>query len=73
MGDPQGMTRPLRRTPRAALVALVLVAFGCANVAGSVLKSFREPGEHFEAFPEEVWKKYECEGRKLPFFKIERL
>lgn len=73
MADPQGMTPPLQRTPRAALVALVLVAFGCANVAGNVRKSFREPGEHFEAFPEEVWKKYECEGRKLPFFKIERL
>ncbi len=66
------MTRPFRWL-RVALAALVLVALGCASVAGRVRKSFREPGEHFEAFPEEVWKQYECEGRKLPFFKLERI
>jgi len=73
MADPQAVTpvRPRRRS--AALVAFALLVLGCASLAGSVRKSFREPGEHFEAFPEEVWKEYECEGRKLPFFKIERI
>jgi hypothetical protein len=67
------MTRARRHRLPGALVALGLVALGCASVAGSLRKSFREPGEHFEAFPEEVWKEYECEGRKLPFFKLERI
>jgi hypothetical protein len=66
VGDPQGLTR-------AALLALALLALGCAGVVGNVRKSFREPGQHFEAFPEEVWNEYECEGRVLPFFKIERI
>jgi hypothetical protein len=73
MADPQAVTRAAARRLAAALAAGALLALGCAGLAGSVRKSLREPGEHFEAFPEEVWRQYECEGRKLPFFKIERI
>jgi hypothetical protein len=58
----------------AALLGLALLAaLGCATTVGNVRKSLREPGEHFKAFPEDVWAEYDCDGRKLPYFKIERI
>jgi hypothetical protein len=48
------------------------LAPGCAGVRWSLQKTFREPGEEIEAFPEAVWEEYDCETQKRPFFIIEK-
>jgi hypothetical protein len=54
-------------------VALSLAwILGCANFVAGVKRSLREPGEHFQTFPEEVWKEYGCGERALPFLEIEK-
>lgn len=53
------------------LVALAL-ASGCTSVYWAVKKSLRSPGEKLEDFPEKVWNEYDCDGRKLPFVRIEK-
>jgi hypothetical protein len=69
VGDPQGLRRV-----GAGLALLALAGMlGCATTVGGLRKSFREPGEHFQSFPEEVWSQYDCDGRKLPWFKIEKI
>lgn len=58
--------------PKALALALVLaLAAGCAGVRWSLQKTFREPGEEIDAFPEAVWEEYDCETQKRPFFIIE--
>jgi hypothetical protein len=48
------------------------VTFACASpLAGKVRRSIRSPGEKNAALPEEVWDKYECARRKLPFLRVE--
>ena len=54
------------------LLALTLVVPGCASLRWSVQRSFRDPGEKLETFPEAVWEEYECAARKRPFFVIEK-
>lgn len=61
MGDPKRVV--------AVLLAFVLV--GCAGLRWSVTKSFRDPGEVLRNFPEEVWKEYDCEDQRRPFFIME--
>lgn len=58
----------------AALLALALLGplSGCASLTWSVKKSLRTPGERLEHFPEVVWKEYDCDKQKRPFFKIEQ-
>ncbi len=60
---------------RKALAALLVVALGaaCTSVISALDRPFREPGEHLKAFPDKVWKQYDCEKQPLPFFKIELL
>ena len=53
-----------------ALIAMAL-CLGCAAARWSVVKHFRDPGTQLEAFPEVVWKEYDCENQKRPFFVIE--
>ncbi len=52
---------------------LVTVALctGCATAHWSVVKLFRTPGEKLATFPELVWKEYDCDAQKRPFFIIE--
>jgi hypothetical protein len=50
---------------------MLLLATSCASVRWSLQKSLREPGEHLESFPEEVWAEYDCDAQKRPFFIIE--
>jgi hypothetical protein len=45
---------------------------GCATARWSIVKHFREPGESLETFPEAVWKEYDCENQKRPFFIVEK-
>ncbi len=54
------------------LALALLLAPGCATVTGSVQKVFRSPGERLDAFPEAVWKEYDCDSQKRPFLVIEK-
>jgi hypothetical protein len=56
----------------AALLLLVTAITGCAKTRWSVVKLFRDPGEVLTTFPEEVWKEYDCDSQKRPFFIIEK-
>lgn len=53
------------------LVALTLLASGCASLRWGVQKSLRDPGEKLETFPELVWEEYDCAKQKRPFFAME--
>jgi hypothetical protein len=56
------------------VVALLIAAnlsLGCAGLRWSVTKAFREEGVVNLSFPEEVWKEYDCDNQKRPFFIIE--
>ena len=56
------------------IVALLLAAAlspGCAGLRWSMTKAFREEGAVNLSFPEEVWKEYDCDNQKRPFFIIE--
>jgi hypothetical protein len=59
---------------RNGLIALIAMALclGCASARWSVVKHFWDPGASLEAFPEVVWKEYDCENQKKPFFIIEK-
>ncbi len=54
-----------------ALIATTL-CLGCAAARWSVVQHFWEPGTSLETFPEVVWKEYDCENQKKPFFIIEK-
>jgi hypothetical protein len=54
-----------------ALLAMAL-CLGCATAQWSVVKHFRSPGAKLEAFPEVVWKEYDCDNQKKPFFITEK-
>jgi hypothetical protein len=58
-----------------ALAVLLVVALGtgCTSLMSTLDRPFRKPGEHLKAFPEKVWKQYDCEKQTLPFFSIELL
>jgi hypothetical protein len=58
-----------RRALRLALAALL--ALGCAQPLGQLRRLLREPGERLVAFPEAVAREYDCDGRALPFFRLE--
>jgi hypothetical protein len=53
------------------LLALLLLLPGCASVRWGLQKSFRDPGERLETFPELVWEEYDCAKQKRPFFAME--
>jgi hypothetical protein len=65
MGDP-----PVRA--RALLALAAALALGCAQPLGQLRRLLREPGERLAAFPEAVAEEYDCGGRALPFFRLER-
>jgi hypothetical protein len=46
---------------------------GCSSTLSMLKLQFRKPGERLKAFPEQVWKQYDCGKKKLPFFAIEDL
>lgn len=54
-----------------ASIAIALCV-GCAAARWSLVKHFRGPGESLESFPEVVWKEYDCENQKRPFFMVEK-
>jgi hypothetical protein len=54
-----------------ALFTVLLLATSCASMRWSLQKALRDPGEHLESFPEEVWEEYDCDAQKRPFFIIE--
>jgi hypothetical protein len=54
-----------------ALLVLLLLGSGCANLRWAVQKSLRDPGEVLSDFPEVVWDQYDCDTQKRPFFIIE--
>jgi hypothetical protein len=56
---------------RVVAVLLAFLLVGCASLRWSVIKSFRDPGEELRSFPEEVWKEYDCEDQRRPFFIME--
>jgi hypothetical protein len=57
----------------AAVLALLLATTtGCAKTRWAIVKHFRAPGEELTTFPEQVWKEYDCESQKRPFFIIEK-
>lgn len=59
---------------RAALALVLAVALGCqTTLVGKLRKSFREPGQRLVELPAEVAEEYECGGRELPYFELERL
>ncbi len=73
---PRGQTacrrrRGLGHRALGALLALALT-LGCANVSGSLLKAMRKPGERLTTFPDAVWKQYDCDKQKRPFFAVEK-
>ncbi|MDJ0865173.1 MAG: hypothetical protein QNK03_03625 [Myxococcota bacterium] len=53
------------------LLACAVLAPGCTTFGG-LQRSWRDPGEQLEAFPEKVWEQYDCGEQELPFFKIEK-
>jgi hypothetical protein len=55
----------------ATLLALLLLG-GCASLRWSVLRAFREPGEHLAALPEQIWDEYDCDSQNRPFFLVEK-
>lgn len=59
---------------RNGIIAVIAMALclGCATARWSVVKHFRGPGTALKAFPEVVWKEYDCENQKRPFFVIEK-
>ncbi len=59
---------------RNGIIAVIAMALclGCAAARWSVVKHFRDPGTALKAFPEVVWKEYDCENQKRPFFIIEK-
>jgi len=59
------------RTKVIAMVAIALCV-GCASARWSLVKLFRDPGESLETFPEVVWREYDCENQKRPFFIVEK-
>jgi len=62
----------LGRSAPALLLLLAALTLACASpLAGKVRRSVRSPGEYNAALPEEVWKKYGCARRKLPYLRIE--
>jgi len=61
-----------RRTTQWVVLLAMALCLGCATARWSVVKHFRDPGTELAAFPEVVWKEYDCENQKRPFFIIEK-
>lgn len=80
MGDPQALVARAVRQRRAwrllrplSLGVASMLLVGCLAINSLVGRPFRTPGERLKAFPEKVWKQYDCSTKKLPMFTIERL
>jgi hypothetical protein len=54
------------------VLGALLLASGCAQTLGTLRRALREPGEKLVALPDDVSREYECTGRHLPFFALER-
>lgn len=63
---------------KVAPLVCCLLLVGCASVSSQVervvwkaQREMRTPGETLLAFPEAVWRDYNCGQRRLPFLKVE--
>ena len=68
MGDPK------RLIATAGLVALLIGAVACATPVwvGKLRRALREPGQELVALPGKVERQYDCDEKKLPFFRLEK-
>ncbi len=57
---------------RLGIACAALAAVAC-NTVGSVQRALRDPGERISDFPEQVWQEYDCDGRRLPFLRVEKV
>lgn len=65
----------MRRAALPGLLVLVVVLVpalsGCANMLGRMKRAIRSPGEQLVALPASVSKQYHCDGKRLPYLKVE--
>jgi hypothetical protein len=68
MGHPKGMIA------KAGLLALLIGAVACATPVwvGQLRRALREPGQELVDLPAKVERQYDCEEKKLPFFRLEK-
>ena len=68
MGDPK------RVIARAGLAALLIGSVACATPVwvGKLRRSMRKPGQELVDLPGKVERQYDCEEKKLPFFRLEK-
>jgi hypothetical protein len=68
------MGHPKRVIAAAALVVLLIGVLGCATPIwlGKIRRAVREPGQELVDLPGKVERQYDCEEKKLPFFRLER-
>jgi hypothetical protein len=55
----------------AFLYACTSIRLPAEDFLSKVQMRFREPGEKLLAFPEEIWREYDCDKKDRPFFEIE--
>jgi len=58
----------------AGLLALLVGVAGCATPVwvGKIRRATREPGQELVDLPGKVERQYDCEEKKLPFFRLEK-
>ena len=68
MGHSKGMIAA------AGLLALLVGAVGCATPVwvGKIRRATREPGQELVDLPGKVERQYDCDEKKLPFFRLEK-
>jgi hypothetical protein len=68
------MGHPKRMIAVAGLVALLVVAAGCATPVwvGKLRRAVREPGQELVDLPGKVERQYGCAEKKLPYFRLEK-
>jgi hypothetical protein len=68
MGHPKAMI------VNAGLVALLIGAVGCTTPVwvGKIRRAVREPGQELVDLPEKVERQYDCQEKRLPFFRLEK-
>jgi hypothetical protein len=68
------MDHPKGMIAAAALTALLVGALGCATPVwvGKIRRAVREPGQELVDLPTKIERQYDCDEKKLPFFKLEK-
>jgi hypothetical protein len=68
MGHPKGIVAV------AWLVVLLIGLEGCTTPVwvGKLRRALREPGQELVDLPEKVARQYDCDDKKLPFFRLEK-